>query len=328
MLYVAICPSASCQRRSDCVTVLRAQLPQRNQCYPYEAVEEPELIKEPDVCVLCGFAAAKRCAQCHRVSYCARACQLQDWKLGHKDECAGGVTKDDMDARRVKCRLREMEIVTEQHPTPDTSDDEDDSEGEDAHVETLSPNGDASEGGGEQEDAKAETLPPSGDAHPSGTVTRVSTAVNVDEMPVRGTFQDADGDELPEEIFRGRGRGLGANDASTSHFQRVVGYASSQVVRYEWDGLALWAARGGRCGEAGACQRCGAPRVFEMQVMPQLAWYVRHDDARATIEAVAERLRDGMEWATIAVYSCSRSCPLGDVYAREMAWAQAFDAPP
>ena len=110
------------------------------------------------------------------------------------------------------------------------------------HIPPTAANAD----GGEREDANVEMLPPIGDSHPSGMVAHVSTAVHVDEILIRGTFQDADGDELPEEIFRGRGSG-------PTTCRRVSSSAWWQVVRYGWGGSALWAARGGWFGDAGAC---------------------------------------------------------------------------
>lgn len=42
------------------------------------------------VCAACGASAArmKHCARCSRVYYCDAACQLQDWRAGHKQACS------------------------------------------------------------------------------------------------------------------------------------------------------------------------------------------------------------------------------------------------
>lgn len=42
------------------------------------------------VCCTCGAANEKslmKCGQCKRTGYCSKACQVEDWKLGHKVLC-------------------------------------------------------------------------------------------------------------------------------------------------------------------------------------------------------------------------------------------------
>lgn len=99
-------------------------------------------------------------------------------------------------------------------------------------------------------------------------------------------------------------------------FQAHIATAPDQVLRY--------------CGDEGArpllataaeppppppCQRCGAPRRFEFQVMPQLLSYLDGNDEDP----------DALDWATIAVYTCSKSCSVAagdDAYAEEHVWVQ------
>jgi len=43
-------------------------------------------------CLFCGIFASgnvrlRKCAKCHRASYCSRKCQVKHWKAGHKKEC-------------------------------------------------------------------------------------------------------------------------------------------------------------------------------------------------------------------------------------------------
>lgn len=363
VLYVAICPAASCQTRPDSAAVLRAQLPRRNDYYPYEAADGQSEVANVHTCVLCGFGAANKCGACQNVSYCGRVCQLADWKLVHKGECAGQVEPEEAERKRAEWRFRELEIVTEEHPTPPSSDDEEETDDEDDEEDEGDEGdgrktrgeghgradesahrqggnglliGDSQEGGepdsgaapgntdcGRERQGDADSKDTIQNGGVNSPVSDKKAVVAVEDASIRGTFQDADADELPEEIFRGR-PGSGSKDSSTARFQRVVSYASSQVVRYEWDGTPLWAARGGRCEERGQCERCGAERVFEMQVMAQLAWFVKHEEGDLSIEGVAKRLRDGMEWATVAVFSCRNSCQGEEEYVRERAWVQRF----
>ena len=49
----------------------------------------PKLSQAAPACAACGFNSKKelrRCARCHGVSYCSRACQKHHWKV-HKAEC-------------------------------------------------------------------------------------------------------------------------------------------------------------------------------------------------------------------------------------------------
>lgn len=289
MIYVAICSNGGCQKRNTCVSVLRAQLPRRNDYYSYDGGGEFIEEVEEAVCVLCGFLASCRCGGCQSVAYCGKACQSRDWKLGHRDECRrkGSDDVEDSEQMRSKWRFQEVEIVTDRHPTPPTSDS--DGEGDFDECE-------------ESEDGKAEAKEKNPD--------------------VKGTFQDANEDELPEDMFEPRkGR---MKDAVYDKFCHVISYAKEQVIRYDRGGKELWGSRENQCESIGPCARCGGKRVFEFQIMPQLVYFVAPAEKQgASIQRVAERLRDDMDWITIAVYTCERSCSEGEEYVAEAAWLQS-----
>ena len=46
--------------------------------------------KEQDKCKVCGDSTQMlfKCSRCHSVLYCSKACQVKDWKSGHKPLCA------------------------------------------------------------------------------------------------------------------------------------------------------------------------------------------------------------------------------------------------
>ena len=60
------------------------------------------------------------------------------------------------------------------------------------------------------------------------------------------------------------------------------------------------------------CERCGAPRKFEVQLLPQLLFFMD----------VERRGFMDFDWDTIAVFTCSKSCHLDQNWGREFAWAQ------
>uniref|UniRef100_A0A2K6TRA8 Programmed cell death protein 2 n=1 Tax=Saimiri boliviensis boliviensis TaxID=39432 RepID=A0A2K6TRA8_SAIBB len=56
---------------------------------------------------------------------------------------------------------------------------------------------------------------------------------------------------------------------------------------------------------------CGAKRIFEFQVMPQLLNYLK-----------ADRLGKSIDWGILAVFTCAESCSLGIGYTEEFVWKQ------
>uniref|UniRef100_A0A4X2LKJ0 Programmed cell death protein 2 n=1 Tax=Vombatus ursinus TaxID=29139 RepID=A0A4X2LKJ0_VOMUR len=58
---------------------------------------------------------------------------------------------------------------------------------------------------------------------------------------------------------------------------------------------------------------CGARRIFEFQVMPQLLNYLK-----------ADRLGRSIDWGTLAVFTCVENCNLGTKYKEEFIWKQDF----
>ena len=116
-------------------------------------------------------------------------------------------------------------------------------------------------------------------------------------------------------------------------------------MRYEWAGVPVWSSPKPPPGAAKPppCPGCGSPRAFELQLMPALLFGLKVEsfaeaspkaagaaaagaaavDAGGPTEAGADppapggptggraplppELR-GMDWGTVAVYACSKSC--------------------
>lgn len=62
------------------------------------------------------------------------------------------------------------------------------------------------------------------------------------------------------------------------------------------------------------CPSCAAPRVFELQLVPQ---------AIAELEAEEEGL-EGMEWGSIIVYVCAKDCGARGVKDGEVGWLEEW----
>ena len=67
------------------------------------------------------------------------------------------------------------------------------------------------------------------------------------------------------------------------------------------------------------CERCGAPRAFEFQIMPQALNFVLPGGKSAV--AAVDDSRVSLDFGTVAVYTCTRSC-VGVGPASEFAWVQ------
>eukprot|EP00936_MAST-01D_sp_MAST-1D-sp1_P001143 g1143.t1 len=154
----------------------------------------------------------------------------------------------------------------------------------------------------------------------------------------------------------------GVDDPVTLGFMQRIAVEPSQCVRYgrwgEGGTRPLWVASGCRptAADVPPCDRCGAERRFELQLMPQILHYAGnavchpcHPTATATDEsgAVAGAASTtagagdidksmGIDFGTIAIYTCTNSCGgqrlvdgsqcEGDIengaYAEEFVWVQ------
>ena len=83
------------------------------------------------------------------------------------------------------------------------------------------------------------------------------------------------------------------------------------------------------------CARCGAPRWFEFQILPQLLGAIEPEadgggggggggDGAAAANPLAPSA-GSLDWGTACVYTCSASCAAADgEYAEEFVWHQAL----
>ncbi|KAJ8393259.1 hypothetical protein AAFF_G00063310 [Aldrovandia affinis] len=104
-------------------------------------------------------------------------------------------------------------------------------------------------------------------------------------------------------------------DSSAFHkFKRRTELEPHQVLRYCRRGSPLWVSSDHvpKDEEIPNCP-CGAKRIFEFQVMPQLLNHLKVDSPHASID-----------WGTLAVYSCEDSCDQGHRYTPEFIWKQDF----
>ena len=138
-------------------------------------------------------------------------------------------------------------------------------------------------------------------------------------------------------------------------FQRRTSAHPEQALRYSRDpaGTPLWAGLRGQPppGVPPPCERCGAPRSFEFQLMPQLLCAIESAEEGGSAAAAANAAapappagvrpagegaaavlggESDLDFGVVAVYSCSATCaapddPASSAYAHEFCWHQPLE---
>ena len=291
-----------CCKKCNRYTALRAQLADRNAYYMPEALgtaEAPAPLRPnapcDATCQVCGCAAPKTCSRCHHAHYCCEHHQLLAWRGGHArvcgtDECASdaAVARQPVDDQGLK--FPEFLVATEDEPATDAPDPV-----LDRKIRDLEARCRADGGAVDAADARRDA--------------------------------DADGSEALTKLV----------DLDFLRFQKRLRRVPDQVVRYlhgnvgrefcnddgdEEDGEErpllepLWCSAQGRprAEDVPCCENCGAARVPEFQIMPQI------------IDLLGVSVHAGMDFGTLVVYTCSRSCcekPGATChYLREFVWKQ------
>lgn len=95
-------------------------------------------------------------------------------------------------------------------------------------------------------------------------------------------------------------------------FQQRLERSPTQVVRYAWGGAPLWIAPPPAQITTGVwpppCSRCGAPRIFELELLPTLTYQMQ----TACPDLVASSTSKLMDWGVIFIFTCSKDCEAED----------------
>lgn len=285
-LLLFICRRGSCLRHGahGSLRALRAQLPRDNLFYSYwpptdteaRAAEAKELVAGASQCAICGLLGSAKCGRCKVASYCCRRHQQLDWAR-HKRSC-----------RPVGAPAAEAEAGTDGAPVPPSREarwvfpEFELAIDEEPDVEAALGSQELSHEQRMLERYRAEQREQAGSSAEGGTMGAEGGAEEDDDL--------GDGEDLEQ-----------LQDEAFLDFQRRISVEPEQCLRYCRHARAspLWVSRKGQPGDAvPPCARCGAPRCFEFQVMPQLLNHLQLDMLDA----------DSLDWGTLAVYTCQASC--------------------
>ncbi|XP_067845645.1 programmed cell death protein 2 [Heptranchias perlo] len=127
---------------------------------------------------------------------------------------------------------------------------------------------------------------------------------------------DCETQPLDEKELEAMAKHETKEDQIFNKFKRTTALAPEQVLRYCRGGSPLWVSGENIPTDTDIpnCS-CGAKRVFEFQVMPQLLYQLKVD-----------RLGESLDWGTLVVYTCEQSCDHGNEYSPEFLWKQDFSA--
>nr|PIL97070.1 programmed cell death protein 2, c-terminal domain-containing protein [Toxoplasma gondii COUG] len=109
-----------------------------------------------------------------------------------------------------------------------------------------------------------------------------------------------------------------AEDKVLQAFQRRLSRNPQQIIRYSFGGKPLWIRTDGIAAgsqEPSRCERCGARRVFEMQLMPTLIHTVKQKCPG--IDSTLLKKGVSPNWGTVVIFTCSEDCVRDCPYQRE-----------
>jgi len=98
-------------------------------------------------------------------------------------------------------------------------------------------------------------------------------------------------------------------DKASEKFNKRIRRAPRQIVRYQRRGEPLLCSYSTPLPAPSSCSSCGSTRSLEFQIMPQLL----------SVMGLGSEVEGGVDWGSIYVYTCDRSCDI-EGYAEEE-WA-------
>uniref|UniRef100_A0A8C5Y4W6 Programmed cell death 2 n=1 Tax=Microcebus murinus TaxID=30608 RepID=A0A8C5Y4W6_MICMU len=303
-----------CCREPPCcagLRVFRNQLPRKNDFYSYEPPSEnppPEtgesvclkLKSGALLCRVCGCLGPKTCSQCHKAHYCGKVHQALDWRSGHKQSSSDRLSYETLSQKKKRKNCCCMEYNTseiENYQTIFTSklllmmlitffvlD----------HLDHAIPDHNF-------------LFPEFEIVIETEDEIKPEVVEKEDATEIVGSMSEA----LEEELDS-MAKHESKEDKIFQKFKTQIALEPEQILRYGRGLAPIWISGENIPQEKDipACP-CGAKRIFEFQVMPQLLNYLK-----------ADRLGTSVDWGILAVFTCAESCSLGTSYTEEFVWKQ------
>lgn len=287
-LYVFACPSAECSTNPtpDSVLVLRGQMSQDNAFYPHSTKDREDEFDDwtqnesevhgVNLCAVCGCKAGGRCPK-QNLWFCGKDHQKEYNKNAKDDDKEGDLSK------LLPSVYAESELVVEDEPTSKktTADEEERLRQEMDKVAMFS----TSDEGKKKSKIVEELEDDEGEGDG-----------NDDEEELDENLEQTDLNDMTGAA------GTGTSDAATLEFYSRIGRGNGDVkeqcLRYcRWketdagaddgddeegvtEGGPLWVSSSNVPSENDIppCEHCGAPRKFELQIMPQMLNYLFGDE--------------------------------------------------
>ncbi|XP_061846903.1 programmed cell death protein 2 isoform X2 [Colius striatus] len=282
-LFVFACRDAACYRLpgpQGPLRVFRNQLPRRNDTYPEEPPSEepppdPAAAAAPPLRLRGGAALCRVCG-CPGPRACGR-CRRAAY-------C--GPEHQALDWRRghrracERCAAGEYEILIEPEEPESPAD------------SSVDPNGE------------------------KGAADRSKDLKEQEELRATGNAGEAF-QSLDEETLEAMAKHETEEDKIFQMFKERVAAEPEQVIRYCRGGEGPVWVSGENIPEEKDIPHCscGAKRIFEFQIMPQLLNHLKVDS-----------LGESIDWGTLVVYTCADNCGEGNKYLEEFIWKQDFSA--
>ncbi|KFP07471.1 Programmed cell death protein 2, partial [Calypte anna] len=163
----------------------------------------------------------------------------------------------------------------------------------------------------EEPECAAESSADPGDEQ--GAVETSKDPKEQEELGATGeTFQSLD-----EETLEAMAKHETEEDKIFQMFKERVAAEPEQIIRYCRGGEGPVWVSGENIPEEKDIPNCscGAKRIFEFQIMPQLLNHLQVDS-----------LGESIDWGTLVVFTCADSCGEGKEYLEEFIWKQDFSA--
>mmetsp|Transcript_24514 Transcript_24514/g.36060 ORF Transcript_24514/g.36060 Transcript_24514/m.36060 type:complete len:433 (+) Transcript_24514:51-1349(+) len=334
-LYLFCCRKAECID-SGSIKCIRCQLPRVNKFYPPIAPDESEsesvcvpVGSYPNLCAVCGCHGSHCCGKCRNVFYCSRSHQKLHWRH-HKSACGTGEV--DSSAPSSGALFPEYEIAIEPEEVPADHDNQTSSDQqpttENDLLKGLDPRTEVWEG----------AVTPGGEGEEADAALR--------QADYNAALGNKEGLTDPVYVKFLTRVSLGGNDQVLRYYCGPRGMKDVSTTEGSSSRLPLPVSSIGTVDEESVpvCERCGAARTFEFQVMPQLLHFLNIDHntrlkskskekeeqegdkaaALASEEAFENTTREDIDWGSLDVFTCSMSCTLDDPnpYAIEYVWKQ------